>query len=123
MQPIPRQGQYKCAFPPGRSLNPVLHEIVVRQGNVPQVCAPCIRLQTAATLMNITFLVTLLVTFPNLRATSMAHSGVALLVWPCYLDDIEPPLRCCGCIFSGVRYETRSSVLRGVGVCGGSLDL
>jgi len=26
----------------------------------------------------------------------MAHSGVALVVWPCYLDDIEPPLRCCG---------------------------
>jgi hypothetical protein len=84
------------SVPARASLNPVLYEIVVREGNVPQVCALCTRLQTAATLMNITFLVTLLVTLLNLRATSMAHSGVALVVWPCYLDDIEPPLRCCG---------------------------
>jgi len=53
----------------------------------------------------------------------MAHSGVALLVWACYLDDIEPPLRCCGASSRGWVYENRSSVLRGVGVCGGSLDL
>jgi hypothetical protein len=87
--------------PARASLNPVLHEIVVQEGNVPQVCTLCIRLQTAATLINITLLVTLLVTLLNLRATSMAHSGVALVVWPCYLDDIEPPLRCCGHLLGG----------------------
>jgi len=40
----------------------------------------CTRSQTAATFVNITFLVTLQVTLLNLRATSMARLGVALLV-------------------------------------------
>jgi len=63
------------------------------------------------------------VTLLNFSATSMARSGVALLVRACYLDDIESPLRCCDASSWGWVYETRSSVLRGVGVCGGSLDL
>jgi len=57
------------------------------------VLALCIRLQTIATFANVTFLVTLLVTLLTFGATSMAHSGVALLVWACYLELIEPPLR------------------------------
>lgn len=47
------------------------------------------------------FLVTSQVTLPNYRATSIAHSGVALPVWACYLGFIEPPLRCCGRPFGG----------------------
>jgi hypothetical protein len=34
----------------------------------------------------------------------MAHSGVALLVWACYFELSEPPLRCCGTHLLGGEY-------------------
>jgi len=77
--------------------------------------------QSIATALILPFVVTSRVTFLNFRATSMARSGVAPMVWACYLVLIEPPLRCF-CISLEVSYEACSSVLRGVGVRGGSLD-
>jgi hypothetical protein len=54
----------------------------------------------------------------------MARLGVALLVWACYLEVIEAsPSGAVTHLLGGEFYENRSSVLRGVGVCGGSLDL
>ncbi len=50
--------------------------------------------QSIATALILAILVTSRVTFLNFRATSMARSGVALMVWGCYLVLIEPPLRC-----------------------------
>jgi hypothetical protein len=58
-------------------------DIVMGSGFVLEVAGGC------GDLLLITFLVTWVVTLLNLRATSMARLGVALVVWACYFEDIE----------------------------------